>query len=192
MITAKRSRRPRRTPGGRRRYSVGDWCTFGLDGFEVLAAADSGGELELLIQTTADLVGYPGADRWSGPKTAVRPGSGICRSVVLCWVKRVWSCRHELCEVKTWTPPTKAGPEPRRSSPLRCPAPSRSRPSGQHAARMAHQAARLLRHRRRLKRPHRSDQPTDRDHPLRRTRIPQLRQLQITVNPCPRRHNLRS
>ena len=28
---------------------------IGLDGFEVLAAADAGGELELLVQTTADL-----------------------------------------------------------------------------------------------------------------------------------------
>ena len=32
---------------------------FGLAGFEVLAAADVGGELELLVQTTADLVGCP-------------------------------------------------------------------------------------------------------------------------------------
>ena len=32
---------------------------FGLDGFAVLAAADAGGELELMIETTADLVGCP-------------------------------------------------------------------------------------------------------------------------------------
>jgi transposase len=32
---------------------------IGLDGFEVLAAADAGGEVELLVQTTADLVGCP-------------------------------------------------------------------------------------------------------------------------------------
>jgi hypothetical protein len=32
---------------------------FGLAGFEVLAAADVGGELELLVATTADLVGCP-------------------------------------------------------------------------------------------------------------------------------------
>lgn len=31
----------------------------GLDGFEVLAAADAGGELEMLVQTTADVVGCP-------------------------------------------------------------------------------------------------------------------------------------
>jgi hypothetical protein len=33
---------------------------FGLDGFEVLAGADAGGELELMIETTADLVPCPG------------------------------------------------------------------------------------------------------------------------------------
>ena len=32
---------------------------FGLAGFEVLAAADVGGELELLVQTALDLVGCP-------------------------------------------------------------------------------------------------------------------------------------
>jgi hypothetical protein len=32
---------------------------FGLAGFEILAAAEVGGELELLVQTTADLVGCP-------------------------------------------------------------------------------------------------------------------------------------
>ncbi|HEX2297201.1 MAG TPA: hypothetical protein VHH34_01560 [Pseudonocardiaceae bacterium] len=33
---------------------------FGFDGFRVLAAADAGGELELLVETTAELVGCPG------------------------------------------------------------------------------------------------------------------------------------
>lgn len=32
---------------------------FGLDGFVVLAAADAGGEVELLVETTAELVGCP-------------------------------------------------------------------------------------------------------------------------------------
>jgi hypothetical protein len=30
---------------------------FGLDGFVVLGAAEAGGELELLVETTADLMG---------------------------------------------------------------------------------------------------------------------------------------
>ena len=33
---------------------------FGLDGFEVLSAVEVDGELEVLVQTTADLVGCPG------------------------------------------------------------------------------------------------------------------------------------
>jgi hypothetical protein len=32
---------------------------FGLDGFTVLMAANAGGELELLVETTAELVGCP-------------------------------------------------------------------------------------------------------------------------------------
>lgn len=32
---------------------------FGLDGFKVLACAEAGGELSLLVQTTANLVGCP-------------------------------------------------------------------------------------------------------------------------------------
>jgi hypothetical protein len=34
-------------------------AVFGLDGFRVLAAADAGGELELMIETAADRVGCP-------------------------------------------------------------------------------------------------------------------------------------
>lgn len=37
---------------------------FGLDGFSVLGAAAAGGELELLVETTADLGGMPGM--WGG------------------------------------------------------------------------------------------------------------------------------
>ena len=32
---------------------------FGLDGFSVLGVAEAGGELELLVETTGDLVGCP-------------------------------------------------------------------------------------------------------------------------------------
>jgi len=80
---------------------------FGLAGFEVLAAADVGGELELLVQTTADLVGCPGCGAVARAKDR-RPGwvrdlpiGG--RPVVLCWWKRVWCCPHPQCEVRTWT-----------------------------------------------------------------------------------------
>jgi transposase len=80
---------------------------FGLAGFEILAAADAGGELELLVQTTADLVGCPECGAVARAKdrrpTWVRDLPICGRPVVLCWWKRVWCCPHPLCEVKTWT-----------------------------------------------------------------------------------------
>ena len=55
---------------------------FGLAGFEVLAAADAGGEVELLVQTTADLVGCPacGAVAGEGPPPKLGAGSATGRS----------------------------------------------------------------------------------------------------------------
>jgi transposase len=80
---------------------------FGLAGFEVLAAADAGGEVELLVQTTADLVGCPACGAVARAKDRrpswVRDLPLGGRPVVLCWWKRVWSCPHSRCEIRTWT-----------------------------------------------------------------------------------------
>ena len=80
---------------------------IGLDGFEVLAAADAGGELELLVQTRADLVGCPSCGAVARAKdrrpTWVRDLPAGGRPVVLCWVKRIWCCPHPECEQRTWT-----------------------------------------------------------------------------------------
>jgi transposase len=80
---------------------------LGLDGFVVVATAEVGGELELLVETTADLVGCPGCGAVARAKdrrpTWVRDLPLGGRAVVLCWWKRVWCCPHPLCEVKTWT-----------------------------------------------------------------------------------------
>jgi transposase len=80
---------------------------FGLAGFEVLAAADAGGELELLVATTADLVGCPTCGAVARAKdrrpTWVRDLPIGGRPVVLCWWKRVWSCPQPLCAQRTWT-----------------------------------------------------------------------------------------
>jgi transposase len=80
---------------------------FGLAGFEVLAAADVGGELELLVQTTADLVGCPRCGAVARAKDRrpswVRDLPIGGRPVVICWVKRVWCCPQPLCEQRTWT-----------------------------------------------------------------------------------------
>jgi transposase len=80
---------------------------LGLDGFVVLAAADAGGEVELLVETTADLVGCPGCGAVARAKDRrpvwVRDLPVAGRPVVICWVKRVWCCPHALCETRTWT-----------------------------------------------------------------------------------------
>jgi hypothetical protein len=70
---------------------------FRLDGFVVLAAADAGGELEMLVETTADLVGVQNVGRWPGPRTGVRRGCEICRSGAAggdLLDKRIWCCPH--------------------------------------------------------------------------------------------------
>jgi transposase len=80
---------------------------FGLDGFVVLGAAEAGGELELLVETTADLVGCPECGAVARAKdrrpTWVRDLPIGGRPVVICWHKRVWCCPHAGCPVKTWT-----------------------------------------------------------------------------------------
>ncbi len=73
----------------------------------MLAAADAGGELELMIETTGDLVPCPECGAVATPKDRRPTWVGDLpiagRPVVLCWVKRVWWCEHALCPRKTWT-----------------------------------------------------------------------------------------
>lgn len=80
---------------------------FGLDGFGLLAAAEAGGEGELLVETTADLVGCPECGAVARAKDRrpswVRDLPVGGRAVVLCWGKRIWCCPHPLCGTKTWT-----------------------------------------------------------------------------------------
>ena len=84
-----------------------DAALLGLDGFVIMTTAEVGGELELLVETTADLVGCPGCGAVARAKDRrpvwVRDLPIGGRPVVLCWWKRVWCCPHPLCEVKTWT-----------------------------------------------------------------------------------------
>jgi transposase len=87
-------------------WSVGA-ALVGLDGFRLLAAGEVGGELELLIETTADLVGCPECGAVARAKDRrpvwVRDLPIAGRPVVLCWHKRIWQCVHALCPKRTWT-----------------------------------------------------------------------------------------
>ena len=80
---------------------------LGLDGFEVLAAGEYGGELELLVETTATLVGCPTCGvlaRPHGRRThLVRDVAAGDRAVLLVWRKRLWRCTEAACAMATWT-----------------------------------------------------------------------------------------
>jgi transposase len=80
---------------------------LGLGGFEVLAAEVVGGEWQLIVQTTATVVGCVGCGVRAGlhGRRTVRvrdlPIGG--RPVVLLWRKRIWRCHEPACGVRTWT-----------------------------------------------------------------------------------------
>ena len=78
----------------------------GLPGFVVLAAGEYGGELELLVETTATEIccGQCGTravvhDRREHLLRDV-PVAG--RATVLVWWKRIWRCPNPGCVVRTW------------------------------------------------------------------------------------------
>jgi transposase len=78
-----------------------------LDGFQLVSAELLGGEWQLVVQTTATVVGCGGCGVRAIPhgRRTVRvrdlPISG--RPVVLWWRKRLWRCREPACKVRTWT-----------------------------------------------------------------------------------------
>lgn len=92
---------------------------LGLDGFVVLGAAEYGGELELLVETTETVTGCPDCGVVATPhgrrEHLVRdiPSSG--RPVLLMWRKRIWRCGERLCGRRTWSEST---PQVRRRAVL--------------------------------------------------------------------------
>ena len=86
--------------------------SLGLPGFVVLTAAEYGGELELLVETTGWVTGCPRCGmvatlhdrkpRW------VRDLPAGGRPVVLVWHKRVWRCGERACPQRTWSEPCQA------------------------------------------------------------------------------------
>src|SRR4051794_36307976 len=80
---------------------------LGLAGFEVLAAADAGGEVEVLVETAPQPVACADCGTLATAKDRrpvwVRDLPVGGRPVVICWVKRVWCCREQACSARTWT-----------------------------------------------------------------------------------------
>jgi transposase len=80
---------------------------LGLDGFEVLAAEVVGGEWQVVVQTTATVVGCGGcgmrAELHGRRMVRVRDLPAGGRRVVLWWRKRIWRCGEPACGVRTWT-----------------------------------------------------------------------------------------
>jgi transposase len=74
---------------------------LGLGGFEVLAAEAVGGEWQLIVQTTATVVGCVGCGvraELHGRRTVrVRDLPIGGRPVVLLWRKRIWRCHEPAC-----------------------------------------------------------------------------------------------
>src|SRR5687767_13395753 len=98
---------------------------LGLDGFVVVTTAEVGGELELLVETTADLVGCPGCGAVARAKdrrpTWVRdlPCSAVSRAsaATACWAGGRWCCAGGSTRWVTGTTqasPAFAGRGPRR------------------------------------------------------------------------------
>jgi transposase len=81
---------------------------LGLAGFEVLAAGEYGGELELLVQTCDTVAaGCPVCGVVAtahGRRThLVRDVPSGGRPVLLVWRKRLWRCAEPRCGKRTWT-----------------------------------------------------------------------------------------
>jgi len=83
-----------------------------LDGFEVVLAELVGGEWQLVVQTTARVIGCAGCGVPATPhgrrEVRVRDLPIGGRPVVLLWRKRLWRCREPACSVRTWTERTPA------------------------------------------------------------------------------------
>src|SRR5829696_8316928 len=97
----------------RRRPQVGQHSSasvsalLDLDGFQLVSAELVGGEWQLVVQTTATVIGCAGCGVRATPhgRRTVRvsdlPIGG--RPVGLWWCKRLWRCREPACGERPWT-----------------------------------------------------------------------------------------
>ena len=87
--------------------SGGSAALLGMDGFVVIDSVEEDGELFVLVETTADVVGCPscGVRATGHGRSTVQvrdlPNGG--RPVRLIWRKRRWLCRDPDCEAKSFT-----------------------------------------------------------------------------------------
>jgi transposase len=83
---------------------------LGLPGFVVLAAAEVGGELELVVETTGTVTGCPDCGVVATPHARrdhlVRDIPAAGRPVLLLWRKRIWRCDEPRCVRRTWSETT--------------------------------------------------------------------------------------
>jgi transposase len=118
---------------------------FGLAGFRVLAAGQVGGELELLVETTANRAWCPRCGRSASPHARrehlLRDLAHGDMPVFVLWCKRVWRCRHVDCPQRTWSERAElAAPKATLTARTRAWA---ARRVGQHADTVAATARRL-------------------------------------------------
>jgi transposase len=82
-------------------------AVLGMSGFRLLEAREVEGELELVVETDAAVVGCTGrgvrAESHGRRDTLGRDLPVAGRSSRLRWRKRLWRCHEPLCERSTWT-----------------------------------------------------------------------------------------
>lgn len=91
-------------------HGSGAPAVLGLDGFVLVGAVEEAGELVMIVETTADLVGCSGCGTRARSKgrpvvvvTDMAFGGRVARLV---WRKRRWRCPDPDCPVGTWTEQT--------------------------------------------------------------------------------------
>jgi transposase len=80
---------------------------LGLDGFRVLAVAETAAEVVIRIETVPGLVGCVGcgvqATAHDRMEVEYRDLAVFGRPARLVWCKRRWRCEEPLCDARTWT-----------------------------------------------------------------------------------------
>ena len=80
---------------------------LGLDGFRVLEVTEDPGELVVVVETDAQVVGCRScgvrAEAQDRMRIDIRDLTCFGRPARLVWIKRRWRCVEVDCDAKTWT-----------------------------------------------------------------------------------------